>query len=120
MVGVCVWGQLYVWVQYMGHFLYTEYKLRASPRKHKYTTRQKLFLAAIGSCHVGAFLVFMPAVDKIGVALYQIIYSSGTSSAAVQQPQLTPPSWVVLHRVLRRLLRAAEDFGGGMAVQGWC
>jgi hypothetical protein len=73
----------------MGHWMYTTVQMRAHPRQHKYTIRQKRFLTAIGACHVGAFLVFMPAVAKIGVALYQIIYSSGTTPLSA--PPLTQP-----------------------------
>jgi hypothetical protein len=108
---VCASEQLYVWVQYMGHFVYTEYKLRTSPRKHKYTSRQKLFMVAIGCCHVGAFLLFLPAVDKIGVALYQIIYSSGMSSAAVHRLTSHHPAGWCSHSLVCCL-------SGRMALQG--
>lgn len=73
-LGVC--AQLYVWVQYMGHYLMAMRKMR-NVRAPPLTTKQSIFTTAIGMCHVGAFLVVTQAVEKIGVALYQIVYSSG-------------------------------------------
>ena len=68
-------AQIFVWVQYMTIFLIG--LVRNKPRATPVTTRQKMFMTAIGICHVSGFLMVTLALEKIGVALYQIIYSSG-------------------------------------------
>ena len=67
-------------IQYMGHFLYASYRLYSSPRKVALSSRQLNFARFMGLCHVLGFISAMPSIDRIGVALYQIIYSSGATN----------------------------------------
>mmetsp|Transcript_12215 Transcript_12215/g.20659 ORF Transcript_12215/g.20659 Transcript_12215/m.20659 type:complete len:335 (+) Transcript_12215:157-1161(+) len=70
-------AQVVTLVQYTGHFLYAASRLYMSPRKIALSTKQRNLSIIMGTCHVLGFIAAMPAIDRIGIALYQIIYSSG-------------------------------------------
>jgi len=78
-------AQVVILIQYMGHFLYASYRFftNKTQREAALSTRQITFARFMGLFHVFGFLSAMPSIDRIGVALYQIIYSSGIVILAV-------------------------------------